>query len=70
MVSDYILGNFAIIINLSHCFSDFRNMLLYLLSPEVVSYEVLLQFFVGIVDAQLLQVVDAKALKAVHVENP
>lgn len=49
---------------------DFRKTLLYLLSSEVVSYEVLLQFFIGVVDAQLLQVIDAKALKAVHVENP
>lgn len=41
----------------------------YLLSSEVVSYKVLLQLFVGIVDAQLLQVVEAEALKAVHIED-
>lgn len=35
-----------------------------------MSYEVLLQLFVGVVDAQLLEVVDAEALKAVHVQNP
>lgn len=29
-------------------------MLFYLLSSEIVSYKVLLQFFIGIVDAQLL----------------
>lgn len=34
-----------------------------------MSYEVLLQFFIGVVDAQLLKVIDAKALKAVHVQN-
>lgn len=34
-----------------------------------MSYEVLLQLFVGVVDAQLLQVIDAEALKAVHVQD-
>lgn len=46
-----------------------REKPFYLLSSEIVSYEVLLQLFVGVVDAQLLQVIDAEALKAVHVQD-
>lgn len=44
-------------------------MQFYLLSSEVVSYKVLLQFFIGVVDAQLLQVIEAETLKAVHIQN-
>lgn len=46
-----------------------REKQLYLLSSEIVSYEVLLQLLIGVVDAQLLKVIDAKALEAVHVQN-
>lgn len=44
-------------------------MLFYLLRTEIVSHKVLLQFFIGIVDAELLQVIDAEALKTVHIQN-
>lgn len=39
----------------------------YLLSSEVVGNKVLLQLFIGIVDTQLLQVVDLEALKSIHI---
>lgn len=44
-------------------------MQFYLLSSEIVSYKVLLQLFIGVVDAQLLQVIQAETLKAVHIQN-
>lgn len=40
---------------------------LLLLGFQIVSYEVLLQLLVGVVDAQLLQVVQQEALEAIHV---
>lgn len=39
----------------------------YLLSPEIMSNKVLLQFLIGIVDAQLLQVIDLETLEPVHI---
>lgn len=39
----------------------------YLLSSEIMSHKVLLQFLVGVVDAQLLQVIDVETLKPVHI---
>lgn len=41
----------------------------YLLSSEIMSHKVLLQFFIGVVDAQLLQVIDVETLKPVHVQD-
>lgn len=41
----------------------------YLLSSEIMSHKVLLQFLIGVVDAQLLQVVDMETLKPVHVQD-
>lgn len=40
-----------------------------LLSSQIMSHKVLLQFFVCVVDAQLLQIISVEALKAVHVQN-
>lgn len=34
-----------------------------------MSHKVLLEFLVGIVDAQLLQVIHLKALEPVHIQN-
>lgn len=41
----------------------------YLLSFEIMGHKVLLEFLIGIVDAELLQVVGLKTLKAVHIQN-
>lgn len=41
----------------------------YLLSAQVMSHKVLLQFFVCIVDAQLLQIISVETLKAIHIQN-
>lgn len=40
-----------------------------LLSSQIMSHKVLLQFFICVVDAQLLQIISVEALKAVHVQN-
>ena len=42
---------------------------MYLLGPEVVSHEVLLQLLIGVVDAELLQAVVGERLKPVHVQQ-
>lgn len=34
-----------------------------------MSHKVLLQFFVGVVDAQLLQIIDVETLKPVHIQD-
>lgn len=34
-----------------------------------MGHKVLLQFLIGVVDAQLLQVVDLKTLEAVHIQH-
>lgn len=39
----------------------------HLLSSEIMSHKVLLQFLVGIVDAQLLQVIDVETLEPVDI---
>lgn len=39
----------------------------YLLSSEIMGHKVLLEFLVGVVDAQLLQVIDLETLEPVHV---
>ena len=44
-----------------------RNNKHYLLSLEIVSHKVLLQFFIGVVDTQLLQVIVLEALKPVYI---
>lgn len=41
----------------------------HLLGPQVVSHKVLLQFLVGVVDAQLFQAVVGKGLKSVHIQQ-
>lgn len=41
----------------------------YLLSPEIMSHKVLLQFLIGVVDTKLLQVIDVETLKPVNIKN-
>lgn len=41
----------------------------YLLGFEIMSHKVLLQFLIGVVDAQLLQVIDLKALEPIDIQN-
>lgn len=41
----------------------------YLLGFEIMSHKVLLQFLIGVVDAQLLQVIDLKAFEPIHIQN-
>lgn len=46
---------------------QFGSAEIYLLSFEIMGHKVLLQLLVGVVDAQLLQVIDLKALEPVHI---
>lgn len=39
----------------------------YLLSFEIMSHKMLLQFLISVVDAQLLQVIDLETFKPVHI---
>lgn len=49
------------------CMATEKPDRLYLLSSEIMSHKVLLQFLVGVVDAQLLQVIDVETLEPVNI---